>query len=47
MIWTDSIQMVILYVGLFVMAGCASVAVGGWDVVWERVKEGGRDLIFV
>ena len=47
MIWTDTIQMVILIVGLIVMAGCGSAAVGGWGVVWERVQEGGRDLFFV
>ena len=41
-IWTDSIQMVILLIGIIVMLAVGVGKVGGIKDVWDIANEGGR-----
>ncbi|ELT99562.1 hypothetical protein CAPTEDRAFT_111005 [Capitella teleta] len=45
-IWTDTIQMVIFFVGLVILAGVASSKVGGFGEVWQVAQDNGRDVFF-
>ncbi|ELT99564.1 hypothetical protein CAPTEDRAFT_23564, partial [Capitella teleta] len=45
-IWTDTIQMVILFVGLVILAGVSSSKVGGFGEVWQIAQDNGRDVFF-
>ncbi|ELT93297.1 hypothetical protein CAPTEDRAFT_112752 [Capitella teleta] len=45
-IWTDTIQMIILIVGMIVLAAVGSHKAGGFGAVWDVAKEYGRDKVF-
>ena len=42
MVWTDSIQMIVIVVGTIVIAAVGVSEVGGASKVWEIVKEDNR-----
>ena len=41
-VWTDTLQTVILIVGYLAMIVGGTVAVGGFGVIWNKSLEGGR-----
>ena len=41
-VWTDTLQAVILIVGYLAMIICGTVAVGGFGVIWNKSLEEGR-----
>ncbi|ELT90750.1 hypothetical protein CAPTEDRAFT_72174, partial [Capitella teleta] len=45
-IWTDTIQMVIMITGLIVLAGVGSSKVGGFGAVWQIAKDYNRVSFF-
>ncbi|ELT90749.1 hypothetical protein CAPTEDRAFT_112111 [Capitella teleta] len=45
-IWTDTIQMIIMIIGLIVLAGVGSSKVGGFGAVWQIAKDHNRVSFF-
>ena len=42
MVWTDTLQMVILTIGYLAMMIGGLVAVGGFGEMWSKAERGGR-----
>ncbi|XP_014673011.1 PREDICTED: sodium-coupled monocarboxylate transporter 1-like [Priapulus caudatus] len=45
-VWTDALQMVILFAGLIAIVIGGLVSIGGFSNMWESAKRGGRDRLF-
>ena len=41
-VWTDAFQTLVILAGFLTVIIRGTILVGGWDVVMERAKEGGR-----
>ena len=42
MVWTDAFQTLVILAGFLTVIIRGTLLVGGWDVVMERAREGGR-----
>jgi Na+/proline symporter len=46
-LWADTIQMCVMFAGLFTLLICGVIAIGGFSVLWETASQGQRLDLFV
>lgn len=45
-VWTDTLQMVILFMGLIAIDIAGLFSIGSFSIVWDTAKQGGRNRFF-
>lgn len=46
MVWTDTIQTIVMVAGSLIVIVVGTINVGGLSVVWERAQQSGRIEFF-